>query len=183
MALAVESKFLNPGKALRAAKVAEGSKVADFGSGSGFFTRAAARLVGPHGVVWAVDAHRDMLSSVKALAAAEGLHNVELSAGDLEYRGGSNLSDESVDLVVASNLLFCAQDKSALIEEVWRVLKKNGRALFIDWKDSFGGLGPHSSHVVTEAAARALCERGGFSIVEEIPAGSYHWGFVARKKS
>ena len=178
-----ESSFLHPAAAVRAAKIHEGLEVADFGSGSGFFTRAAARAVGPQARVWAVDAHAEMLSHVKNLAAGEGLKNIEFVRGDIEEEGGSNLPPAHLDFVIVANVLFSATDKKALAGEVRRVLKRAGRALVIDWSGSFGGLGPSEAHVVSEKQGRALFEDAGFTYVEAVPAGAYHWGFVVRKKA
>lgn len=179
----MESTFLNPALALRTSHLDEGIHVADFGAGSGFFTRAAAREVGERGVVWAVDAHRDLLPRIKNLALAEGLRNVEVLHGDLEKLCGSNLPAEQFDFVIAANLLFSLENKENLAEEIKRVLRRGGRALIVDWKDSFGGLGPHLEHVITAAAARALFEKNGFVVLGEVPAGEYHWGFIVRKKA
>lgn len=156
---------------------------ADFGAGSGFFTRALAREVGDTGQVWAVDTQRDLLSRIKTLAAAEGLTNVEVVHGDVEVVGGSNLPDNHFDFVVVANVLFTLSERGECAAEVRRVLKKGGRALIIDWMDSFGGLGPHKDHCLTGADARTLFENHGLTFVEEVPAGLYHWGFVVRKKS
>lgn len=175
--------FLNPGRVVRAAKIHEGHLVADFGAGSGFFTRAAGRAVGEGGEVWAVDIHRDMLPRLKNLSAAEGLRNVHVAHGDIEHVGGTPLPPEYFDFVILSNVLFSAEHKRALVSEAKRVLKKNGRVLTVDWSGSFGGLGPAESHVVSERDAKKLFEDAGFTAVENIPAGAYHWGFVVRKKS
>jgi ubiquinone/menaquinone biosynthesis C-methylase UbiE len=177
-----ESLFLNPSAAIEAAKIHAGAEVADFGAGSGFFTRAAARAVGPAARVWAVDANRDILSHIKTLALAEGLKNVEVVHGDVEAQGGSHLPEGSMDFVIISNVLFSAHDKKALVAESNRVLKRTGRALVIDWSASHGGLGPHESQVIKEDEAHKLFEDAGFTFVESIPAGAYHWGFVMRKK-
>src|SRR3989344_3489734 len=178
-----ESSFLNPTRTLRAAKLHDGARVADFGAGSGFFTRAAARLVGGRGLVWAVDVHQDMLPRLKNLALQEGLHNVEVVHGNVERAGGSNLPDENFDLVIVANLLFGAEHKEQIVKEAKRVLRKGGRALVIDWRDSFNGMGPHKDHVVTQDHAQTLFELGGFTHPEPVPAGEYHWGFLARKVS
>ncbi|MSR71007.1 class I SAM-dependent methyltransferase [Candidatus Kaiserbacteria bacterium] len=177
-----ESSFLNPGRTLVAAHVEDGMRVADFGSGSGFFTRAAARLVGGKGLVWAVDAHQDMLSRVKNLSLQEGLHNVEVVHGDIERPKGSHLPDSNFDLVIIANVLFSAEHKDVLAKEAHRILHKGGRALVVDWSDSFGGLGPHPDHVVSAQHARTLFELNGFSYLGEVPAGEYHWGFLVKKQ-
>jgi ubiquinone/menaquinone biosynthesis C-methylase UbiE len=178
-----ESSFLNPAYVLANAKVHEGQNVADFGAQGGFFTRAAARAVGPEGTVWAVDTNGELLSRIKSLSIAEGLHNVEILRGNIESAKGSGLPAEHFDAVVAANILFSAEHKHKLIAEMHRVLKRTGRGLVIDWSSSHGGLGPHPDHVVTEAAARTLFEEGGFTYLESIPAGAYHWGFIVRKKA
>ena len=179
----METGFLNPTVALEHAGVHEGARVADLGAGAGFFTRAAGRLVGEGGVVWAVDINRELLSRIKNFAVAEGLHNVEVLHGDVEVGGGTNLPPESFDFVLATNLLFSVEHKGECLGEMRRVLKKSGRAVVIDWQDSFGGLGPHPSHVVAEAAGKKLLEQHGFATLGKIPVGAYHWGLVVRKKS
>ncbi len=161
----------------------EGMRVADLGAGAGFFARAAARLVGDGGVVWAVDLNRDLLSRIKNFAAAEGLHNVEVLHGDAATVGGSNLPGESFDFCIAANLLFAVDEKGECIAEMRRLLKKSGRLLVVDWEDSFGGLGPHPEHVLSGAAGQKLLEQHGFALVGRVPAGAYHWGLVVRKKS
>lgn len=179
----IEGSFLIPAEALRAAQLHEGMQVADFGAGSGFFTREAAREVGEGGAVWAVDINRELLSRIKTLADAEGLKNVEVVQGDAEVVGGTHLPDAYFDLVIASNILFSIEDRGELVAEVRRVLKPHGRALIIDWAGSFNGLGPHEDHVVTQATARKLFEDHGFIFGGMAPAGTYHWGFIVRKKS
>lgn len=175
--------FLHPAAAVKAAGIHEGMTVADFGTGSGFFARAAAAAVGEGGHVWAVDANRDLLLRLKTIATAEGSRNVDIVAGDVENAAGSNLPDDSMDFVIAANILFSAEDREVVASEIWRVLKPGRSALVIDWKDSFSGLGPPQKHVVTEAAARRIFEQGGFTVTRAIPAGDFHWGFVVKKKA
>ncbi len=176
-----ESLFLNPEKVLQLVGLQGGMHVADFGAGSGVFTLAAAREVGDSGVVWAVDVNSDMLTRIKNHAIIAGMYNVEVVRGDVAMLNGSNLPSNTFDFVIISNILFMLEHKSALIDEVRRVLKDGGRALVIDWSDSFKGLGPHTGHVVTEKMARALFMDGELPPVKDIPAGKYHWGFIVGK--
>lgn len=165
------------------AGVHEGLTVADFGAGAGFFTRAAGRQVGDGGVVWAVDLNRELLSRIKNFAEAEGLTNVEVIHGDIESAHGTNLPEASFDMVIAANIFFTLENKGECLGEMHRILKKSGRALIIDWKDSFGGLGPHVDHVFTQTQAEKLLEQHGFAPLGKVLCGSYHWGLVVRKKS
>src|SRR6185436_9282096 len=109
--------------------------------------------------------------------------NIELVTGDLEERGGSHLPTGEMQFCIVANLLWGISNKNALVEEVWRVLTEQGtrteagRALIIDWKGSFNGLGPHADHIVSESAAHTLFEQSGFEYLHAIDAGEYHWGF------
>lgn len=182
MSTADLSDFLDPTRAIRDAKIRDYMKVADFGSGSGFFTRAAARAVGPGGTVFAIDISRDMLTRLSNLAPLEGLSNIEYIQGDLEEPHGSGLPDSALDAVMCVNFLFQAEDKARVLEEAWRILRKGGRLVAIDWKDSFNNMGPHEDHVFTKQQCTDLATRGGFSHVEEIPAGSFHYGVILKKQ-
>lgn len=176
----MESSFLHPTQALEAAHLTPGMMVADLGAGSGFFTRAAARIVAP-GEVWAVDLSGELLARIKNLSLAEGLSNVEVMRGDIEDIHGSNLPANYFDYVLVTNVLFACEDRYAVVREVERIMKPTGRALVVDWKGSFDGMGPHADHIFAAGAARDVFEQAGLVYLEDIPAGAYHWGFIVRK--
>lgn len=182
MFLSMESSFLSPQAVLAAAHISEGSRVADLAAASGFFARAAARAVGPEGLVWAIDPNPDMLPRLKNLAAGEGLHNIEVVRGTVEKVGASRLPDATMDVAILANALFSIDNKEAAAAEAYRVLRKAGRLMLVDWTSSHGGLGPHEDHVVTAAQAKAVFEAAGFAQAEDIPAGAYHWGLILRKR-
>jgi hypothetical protein len=60
-------------------------------------------------------------------------------------------------------------------------LKVGGRALVVDWSDSFGGIGPEPKKVVTKIAAQEMFEKNGFHLDREINAGSHHYGLIFKK--
>jgi len=95
--------------------------------------------------------------------------------------GGSKLRDEAVDAAVVANVLFQIEHKQEFIAEVRRVLKPKGRLLLVDWKSSFGGLGPTALHIISEPVGRRLFESSGFSFERSVNAGVHHWGAVMRK--
>ncbi len=177
-----ESSFLNPAAAVAAAGIHEGMQVAEFGAGSGFFTRASARAVGAGGVVWAVDLNSDLLSRLKNLAAVEGLHNVEVLRGDIQHIGGTHLPEGSFDFCIISNVLFVLECKPCMAQEAARILKRGGKVLAIDWSGSWGGLGPHPRDVIGKTDALKLFEAHGFTPAGDVPAGAYHWGCILKKK-
>ena len=173
--------FVEPEKNLQQFNLSPGQQVADLGAGSGFYTLAAAKLVGGAGRVFAVEIQKDMLSRLKNLAAAEHLSNVEVIWGDVERLGGTNLKDNSVDRAIVSNLLFQAENRAALVEEVKRILKPGGKSMVIDWSDSSGLIGSGLKLVPKDETVK-LFEVAGFSQEKEINAGDHHYGLIFKKE-
>ena len=173
------TNFTNPEENIKHLELKAGEKAADFGAGSGAYTMTAAAMVGDKGKVYAIDVQKEMLTRLSALAQDKGLSNVEVIWGDLDRLGGSKIVAQSVDAVIMSNILFQSEDKQTIVLEAKRLLKPEGRALIIDWKESFGGLGPASSQVVSAAEGRKIMTEAGFNVVKEFNAGEHHWGLLA----
>lgn len=174
--------FSDPQKILDQFKLATGRFVADLGSGAGFYAIIAAKMVGPLGRVYAVDALKDMLQKIKNEAVRNKLFNVEALWGNIEKLGGTRLADASVDTVLICNSLFQIEDKENFLLEVKRITRQEGRILLVDWKESFGGLGPQPEHVVSSETARSLFEKSGFLFERDIKdAGAHHYGLIFRR--
>lgn len=173
--------FSDPNNNVAQLALVSGMQVADFGSGSGFYTLALAKAVAPDGRVFAVDIQKDLLQKIKNGAKEQHLNNVDIVWGDLEHLGGTRLRENSLDAVVAANLFFQVKNKDGLCLEIKRVLKPRARVLVIDWAGSFGGLGPHEEEVISKIKITAIFQDHGFIIDREIPAGAEHYGIIFRK--
>ncbi len=172
--------FSKPARNIGHLVLLPGEHVADFGAGSGFHSIAAAEFVGPGGVIYAIDIQQGLLRRIATLARESG-HTIRVVHGDLEKRGGSMLPDTSVSAVIAANILFQIEKKERFVEEIARVLRRGGKTLVIDWKDSYNNIGPHLESVVREEAARSLFEKAGFVFEKEVPnVGEHHYGFIVR---
>ncbi len=174
--------FSDPRNNISQLGLAAGAQVADLGSGSGFYSLALAREVGDSGKVFAVDVQKDLLTRLKTQANKEHLYNIEVIWGDLEKLGGTKLKDQSVDDIVVSNILFQLTEKETFVSEARRIIKHGGRALIVDWSDSFNGMGPQPEAIYREADARALFERHGFEFERSITAGEHHYGLIMRAR-
>lgn len=175
------ANFTDPESNIRELGVYEGQTVVDLGAGTGVYTVLLADRVGESGRVYAIEVQKEFLTNIKTAAADRGLKNVEVIWGDIERFGGTKVKDEIADEVVVSNVLFQAEDKGGLMREVKRILKPQGKLLIVDWKDSFGNLGPSSDAVVSAAAAQELAEREGFVLKKIFDAGAHHYGLVLYK--
>ncbi|MCR4306552.1 MAG: methyltransferase domain-containing protein [Candidatus Yonathbacteria bacterium] len=173
--------FSDPKKNVEQLHLREGMSVADFGAGSGAYSIAAAQAVGDSGKVYAVEVQKDLLQKLKNEATSGGVHNIEVLWGDIEVPHGTKIKDYAVDAVIISNVLFQAEDKRGVLNEARRILCPGGSMLVVDWVDSFGGLGPHPNEVLTQTAAKKLCNEAGFSYERDIGAGSHHYGMIFKK--
>lgn len=173
--------FLKPEDVVKKLPLEQGMKVADLGAGVGAFTIPIAKRIGERGHVYAVDINQDLLLSLKSAALREKLSNVEILSGDIEAPGGTKLADASVRMVVLANTLFQTENKEAVINEVKRILLPLGSALVVDWRASFGGLGPAENDVAKEETVKKLFLNSGFTLYNDIDAGEYHYALVFQK--
>lgn len=173
--------FAHPEKNVEQFNIEPGMSIADFGAGVGFYSIALAKAVGPSGRVYAIDIQKDLLSKLQNDAEKENLHNIKLIWSDLDLPKSSTLDDNDIDRVVIANVLFQLEDKDIILEEARRILKPGGKMLFIEWRDSFGGMGPRQEDVVREDVAKTLIESHGFKFERDINTGDHHYGFVVKK--
>lgn len=115
----------NPERLLRP-HIREGMTVLDFGSGMGYFTLPAARLVGPSGKVIALDIQEKMLSKLKKRAQSAGLlDRVALHLSDPDHIS----LDEPVDLALALYVVHETPDPRAFFAKMKELLKPSARML------------------------------------------------------
>ena len=134
-----------PEQCLRDAGVSAGQTVVDYGCGPGLFTFPAAEIVGPSGVVYAVDIEPRMTALIANRAAELGVHNVAA----LLNEGAAPLPDGAADFLILAQVLHYPDDRDdrvAMARDVARLLKAGGRALVVEWKpdgEADGGSHPH----------------------------------------
>ncbi len=169
--------FLTPDHLVKELYLKPGDRVADIGCGTGVYTIALAEQVGTMGQVYAVDVHRDALHTLASTLDKRGIINVEMLWADAEKN--IPIDAYSLDALVLSNVLFQFEDVDKAFSLVSKLIKPEGQLLVVDWRDSFGGIGPHSSHVIQEEQAIQLVQSHGFRLLKRLPAGDYHYAFLA----
>jgi len=147
-----------PDEVIASLGIAPGSRVADLGSGSGYFTVRLARAVEPGGRVWAADVDADMNAYLGERLAKEGIENVEIVLA--EYHDPL-LPDGELDLVFTSSTYHHMQDRPAYFRALRTDLAPGGRVAVIDFdgrKGWFVRLMGH--HVEKETLLREMQEAG-----------------------
>ena len=118
------ASFAGTGNPFAVGPVNPGETVVDVGSGAGFDSLIAARLVGPAGRVIGFDMTDEMLKKARAGAEASGATHVEFREGLAE---SLPLPDDCADLVISNGVLNLTLDKTATLREWFRILKPGGR--------------------------------------------------------
>ena len=117
--LRLRERFRKPEEFVRMIGIKENDIILDHGCGIGSYTIPAAKIVGPKGWVYALDIHPMAVERTKKRAEKEGLGNVVTILSGLE----NGLSDEHVDVAMLIDVFTWIDDKNALLEEFYRVMK------------------------------------------------------------
>lgn len=123
-------EWQQPERVVQALGLRPGDRVADLGSGSGYFTFRLARAVGPTGKVYAVDIDEPMSADLRARAKQEGHANVEVI---LAKRDDPLLPPGVIDLVFTSNTYHLMKDRTAYFARLRAALKPGGRVAIVDF--------------------------------------------------
>lgn len=174
-------QFLNPKEIIKQIGIQEGLSVADFGCASGYFSLPFSEAIGSDGKLIALDILPQAIETVESRAKAAGLANIVTERVNLEKENGSGLERDSLDWVIMKGILFQNKDKSVIIKEAHRVLKKGGKALIVEWGDGDFSIGPHKSLRIPKEFLMELAKKQGFEIEKEVDAGKFHYAFVAIK--
>ncbi len=175
--------FVSPEQIIEMLDLTSPMAVADFGCGSGHYVIGAAKKVGKSGKVYAIDIQQEMLSFVRSQAQTAGLNNIETIWTDLETPDATRLKENTVDLVIISNILFQAENKNQVLQEAFRILKTGGRLVVIEWSVGEQGskLGPLMDARISLQNAKTIIEGAGFSFVKEFDPGEHHYGLIFKK--
>ena len=116
--------FAGTGNPFSAGEINLGETVVDIGSGAGFDSLIAARLVGESGRVIGVDMTEAMLTKARSAAAEMNLSHVEFREG---YAQSLPVEDGVADVVISNGVLNLMLNKELALKEWQRVLKPGGR--------------------------------------------------------
>jgi len=142
-------------RALKAAGLKRGMRVADLGCGVGMVTALLARLVGPQGVAVGIDYSGEQLAQARQQAKKSGGNMAFVEASATE----TGLASDTFDLVYCRFLLLHLPQPELALREMLRLLKPGGVLLCEDgdltssgsqppsalgaFADLWGRLGPH----------------------------------------
>ena len=139
-------------------RIGEGSRVADIGAGSGWFTVRAARRVGAKGVVYAVEINREYLRHIEARAGREQLANISAVLGKED---DPLLPESGVDAVLILKTYHEIAEPIRLMRNLRRSLAAGALVGVIDRNGAGDDHGLDDRKVISEAG------RAGFALVAQ----------------
>lgn len=156
-----------PTEVFDAMAVRPGHRVADIGSGFGYFTFRLAARVGAEGKVYAVDIDQKAIDKVRQRKDREKLEQVEPVLGEGDDPHLPN--DLDAVLIVDSYHEFRGYDR--MMQAVFRALKPGGRLVIIDGEAPSGRPRTeyHRLHSIPAELVRAELARKGFVFKESRP--------------
>ena len=162
-------------------ELSAGARIAIFGSGVGGHSLAACRALQNQGLIYAIDVRKDMLGKLKDEASRQGCSIIKPVHANIEEHGKTQIRDRELEAVIIPNTLFSYEDHVGILKEAARIIGPQGKVLVVDWKDSFGGMGPQEEHVIPKEKAIEFGAQAGLKATHEFDAGGHHYGLVFSK--
>jgi len=175
-------EMLDAMKILNDIGLKSGDKFLDAGCGDGYFSIAAAEIVGLRGRVYAFDVDGDGIGRLQKEIAEKKLANIEARIADVSRL--LPLADESVDVVFISNVLHglvANGEWERALKEVARVIKPHGKLAIVEFKKNETPMGPPLSIRLSPEEVEMLAKSYGFSKVAVKEAGPYHYNIILGK--
>jgi len=150
----LRQRIMPVAKTLERFGLAPGQIVLEVGPGPGYYSVAAARLVGPSGRLLCLDLQRGMLDILAGRLSEAGVSNAELVVADAT---ALPLAGSCVDRAFLVTVLGEIPDQDGAVGELRRVLKEGG---LLGFSESIG-----DPDIVFLGKLRDLCRRHGFEEV------------------
>ncbi|HJO39828.1 MAG: class I SAM-dependent methyltransferase [Vicinamibacterales bacterium] len=164
-----------PNEIMDALNIADGSTVADFGAGGGWFAIRLARRVGPNGRVYAVDFRPEMISGLDRRIAREQLTNVIAVRARPD---DAQLPSRQVDAIVIVNSYAALPAPVPLLRSLTEALRPGGRLGVVDFHPSGGGPGPPPGNRVDPSQVIRDAREAGLRVRAEVDDLPYQFVVV-----
>ena len=149
-------------KMIASLELKPGEKVADIGSGPGYFSFQFAKLVGPEGKVYAIDNNDDHLAYLKKVIAALHVPNVT----PVMPREGNIGVPEKVDLVYMCSLyhnlyaIMTDEERAEMIDSIQAIMKPGARFVLADNGPVDGKLPYHGPYIARDLIIQQFSHLG-----------------------
>lgn len=174
-------RISEPFSILSYSELKNGINLIDLGCGTGHYTIPASQIV-KNGLIYAIDIQTEMLETLHEKLKKSSINNIHLLRSELHKLP---IKCESLDIALLINALHELQDKQSILEEIWRILKDNGKISVVDWKkeDIQERIGPPLQERLSIIQAQRILENQYFKLIRKFSAGPHHYGLLFTKKT
>jgi SAM-dependent methyltransferase len=149
---------------LEALAIREGMRICDMGCGNGFYTLELARLVGPTGIVYAVDIQPEMLRLLAGRAGEDDLKNIRPILGT---PSDPRLPQGGVDMVLCVDVYHEFSHPAQMLARIRDSLADDGVLVLAEFRAEDPAVPIKPLHKMTKAQVRAELAAAGFAPVRE----------------
>jgi ubiquinone/menaquinone biosynthesis C-methylase UbiE len=131
------------------------------------------------GLIYAIDLISESLELIEEKAKNEKLFNIKTLVCDLE-KEKIKIKDEVCDLALLVNVLYLIENKEPAIDEINRILKPKGQAIFIEWKPE-KIIFKTEIYPVSKNDLQKIIEKNNFKKIKEFSPSQFHYGLIYEK--
>ena len=166
-------KELSPEDTLKKAGLKEDMILVDIGAGTGIFSFAGATITETK--VYALEISDKMLEFLREKKAKNKVENLEILkvASDI-----LPLEDNMCDLAIMVTVLHEIEDKKTLLNEIKRILKKDGSLLVVEFHKRETPMGPPVGHRIAEKEVEETCQNRGFNKKDKFNLGDNFYALL-----
>jgi ubiquinone/menaquinone biosynthesis C-methylase UbiE len=169
------AEWLKVDELIEKAGVSQGMVCADLGSGAGALSIPLAEKVGSTGKVYAVDTNPDVLQVIKEKNPPANLVILQKSAADTGL-------DASIADCCFMILVLHEVPPEGVLAEAYRLLKKEGKAIALEWRMDFDSPRPPRNERIDRDRMEQLMADAGFTAFEYIQWSDSHYVMTAVKR-
>ena len=173
--------FLNAERVLQETGLKSGDKFLDVGCGDGYFSIAAAKIVGNKGKVYAIDSYEKSIAALKEPIHRGNIRNIEAIVADVTKK--MPLPKSFIDVCLMANVVhgFLANGEiPSVMTEIARVMKAGSTLAVVEFQKVAGPPGPPISIRMTPEELEDLISGYGFAKNKVAEVGPFHYAAMFR---
>lgn len=176
------SAILSASEVLKNIGIKKGDIFIDAGSGDGFISLEASKLVGDNGKVFAVDVYEPSMDILKENIEENGLKNIEPTIADIT--SSIPVKNKSIDVYFTANVfhgIVGNEELDSTMKEINRVLKDDGILAIVEFIKTEGTPGPPMDVRLEPQEVIENIEKYCFKEKEIKKTGPYHYVVLAER--
>lgn len=162
-------------------KIRPGMSVCDMGCGNGFYTFRLAEMVGPEGVVYAVDIQPEMLALLRDEMERRGVDNIVPILGSVHH---PRLPANQIDAILLADVYHEFSHPEQMLAEMRQALKPTGFAVLLEFRSEDPNVPIKELHKMSKAQIMKEWPLNGFKLLDEFDGLTWqHMMFFGRDES